>query len=441
VSTAPAPRRRRTRVPAAPVCRLVLAVLCVPPGLFYLGFATSTALGTTLVSAGLVLASRSFGTLARRPRIPADRAVGFAAALACVIAAHLFASLAHGPVDLQRGLLSLMPLMLLVAGGAALANRLTAVSDAQLHAGLMAAFTVLCVFAAVGTTDWGPPTLAAEPWRRPVFPFFEPSVFALGFTPVLLYAVTATRGAQRAAALAAALAFGVLITSLTLLCGLVLVALLTLRKRWLVVGGAIAVLVAGQLDLSYFTERLDPTGESNNLSNLVYLQGWQMVEEAWNRSGGLGTGMQQLGVFGTDVSAAWALRALRDGEDMNLLDGSFVFAKLGADFGLFGAAIAAALLAMAVRSALLLRRAARARRPGVAPALLIAHCSVASFPVELFIRSPGYFTGAALLLSAALWLLLFGRRRHEIATPAAGTPPHGRTTPAFESSPDHGAHL
>lgn len=410
------PFRRRRSPGTASSCWLLLGILGLPPGLVYLGLADSTAPGMTLMCLLLLVAAGLLGARDQPTGMPLGRTLQVAMLLCGLIATHLIASALRVPVDLQRGLLSLIPLSLMVLAGSALASRLANIPQPSLHAGALAAYSVLCACALVGATGWGPPTLALEPWRRPVFPFYEPSAFALGFTPIALYAAVTSRGAYRLIVGASALVCMIVVGNLTLLCGLLLVALVALRLRWIVLGGALAAALLPQLELSYFTERLDLSGDGSNLSNLVYIQGWQMVVEAWDRSGGLGIGMQQLGVLGTDVPASYVVRALREGEDMNLLDGSFAFAKLGADFGALGFAAAALLLVLALRSCVALRRiSVRKRLIGWPPAVLLAHCSVASFPIELFVRSAGYFTGAGLLLSGALWTLHATRQERSVS--------------------------
>jgi hypothetical protein len=129
-----------------------------------------------------------------------------------------------------------------------------------------------------------------------------------------------------------------------------------------------------------------------------------MVFEAWERSGGWGIGFQQLGVAGTEVEAAQILRSLRQGEDLNILDGGFVFAKFGSDFGAFGVALTAVYLALAVHSALRLRRNALGRL-ALTPTTCFSHCLIVMYSLELFVRGGGYFTSGSLLLVTAFWTL------------------------------------
>lgn len=399
-----------------PIAALYFAVIALPPAMFYFGLSSSQTLGFMLAS--LLLLNRRLAGTPRRIRLtPAARIKlgGFAAVVLPVVTLHFIVAAALQPVDVLRAAASLLPLTLLLFGGAALARALVLVSGPVLRQGMTRCFVVMCGLAALGAAGVSVPTLL-EDWRRPVFPFSEPSMFALAFIPLLLFVGVSARGMARAGYLLLGLACTMLIQNLTLAVGFLLVATLTLRIPMLVALVALVAIVAvggAQLDLSYYTDRLDFSGEVSNLSNLVYVQGWEMIEEAWRRSSGVGLGFQQLGVQGTDVPAAHLLRAIRDGEDMNLLDGGFVFAKLGSDFGLLGGLLALAYLGLAARSLLALRAAAD--KPGsVAPVLILMHCTILSFSIELFVRGAGYFTGAALLLVAALNVLALQRQSRSL---------------------------
>jgi hypothetical protein len=408
----------RKGVARLPIATLYFAVIALPPGLFYFGLSSSQTLGFMLVS--LLLLNRRFAGTRRRIRLtPAARIKlgGFAVVVLPVVTLHFFVAAALQSVYVVRAVGSLLPLTLLLVAGAAFARTLVRVPGPLLQRGLTRCFVVMCGVALLGAAGLAVPTLL-EDWRRPVFPFSEPSTFALAFIPLLLFVVVSARGPARAGYLLLGLACTILIQNLTLAVGFLLVASLTLRISILVALAAILAVGGAQLDLSYYTDRLDFSGEVSNLSNLVYLQGWQMIEEAWHRSSGVGLGFQQLGIQGTDVPAAHVLRSLRDGEDMNLLDGGFVFAKLGSDFGLLGGLLALAYLMLAARSLLALRAAAG--KPGsVAPVLILMHCTILSFSIELFVRGAGYFTGAALLLVAALNVLALRRRHHSLPRSSA----------------------
>lgn len=406
VGAQPAAPSRQRRLPAAGA--VLFGVVTVPAAVFYLGLSSSYALGTTLASLWVLSLRRPARAGVVGGCLINERASHVVTGgLLLVLLLHLLIASLLGPVDLIRATVSFVPMALTLLAGAALANLLKAANAADLHLGLMRCFCMLCAVGLLGATGWGPPSLAPNEWIRPVFPFSEPSTFALVFTPVLMYACVSTRGSVRFGWMVLGVACTLLIQNLTLVIGLLLVALVSLRKRSLVILTLPVVLGVAQLDVSYYVERLDLSGEVQNFSNLVYVQGWQMIDESLTRSSGFGLGFQQLGVFGTDVAAAELIRSLRDGEDLNVLDGGFGFAKLGGELGALGLLLAMIYGAMALRSIAALRRISRGTLRST-PAMTLAYCSIVGYLVELFVRSAGYFTGTALLMCASLWLLRSG---------------------------------
>jgi hypothetical protein len=97
----------------------LFCLIGIPSGLLYFGFSSSTAIGTMLVSGlALVLAF----TLLKFSRWALLHAVLVLLLLLIGVFLHLFAALMQGPVDLIRGIASLFPLCISVAGGWAIAE-------------------------------------------------------------------------------------------------------------------------------------------------------------------------------------------------------------------------------------------------------------------------------------------------------------------------------
>jgi hypothetical protein len=325
------------------------------------------------------------------------------------------------PLDLLRAFGSLAPFALQLIAAGALVNAYLAAPEHRLDWSLKGCYLLLAILALLSVAGLAPPSLAD--WRKPVFPFSEPSMFALAFIPLAMYVCVVAKATWRTAFLLLTLTCAALAQSLTLVVGCALVALASMRWLPLILIGLLVGAIAAQLDLTYFAIRLDFSGDKPNLTTLVYVQGWEMISESLQRSYGLGIGFQQLGVHGTDVPAAQLLRAMREGEDLNTLDGGFVLAKLASDFGVFGIFAAVAYLFLALRSLVVLRRAASGKVRMI-PALTFAHSCVLSYSVEFFVRGSGYFTGGSLLLMAALLLLQRFRylRRGQRRTQAGGQP-------------------
>jgi hypothetical protein len=250
-----------------------------------------------------------------------------------------------------------------------------------------------------------------------------------------MYLSVTAKGSQRSWMLVMALMGMALVQTLTLAVAIALVAAVSLRKSHLIAIATVVGVILTQMDLSYYAERVDfGSDTTTNLSNLVYVQGWQLLFEGLERSQYLGQGFQQLGVQGTDVDAARIINALLHGADLNLLDGSFLLAKLGAEFGIFGLATAAIATTQSIRSIFVLRRVATCeiQFPAV---VVFAHATMVALLLHLYVRSGGYFTGEVFLALTAVWILARHRtmRRRHAARHASSVRP--RLMPSREISP------
>jgi hypothetical protein len=195
------------------------------------------------------------------------------------------------------------------------------------------------------------------------------------------------------------------IESLTLIISCLLASIAC--KKFLVVSLAGAVVAIGIIpfELGYFLNRLNFSGETQNISSLIYLQGWQQLWESLERTHGWGVGFEQLGIHGTEVASAAAISSIFQIEGLNVMDGSFVFAKVVSELGLFGGLFGAAFTILAFQSFLALRH--KRERPVV----VFARCVIVCFIVDMFVRGTGYFTGSTLLALAAACILVESKRR------------------------------
>jgi hypothetical protein len=172
-----------------------------------------------------------------------------------------------------------------------------------------------------------------------------------------------------------------------------------------------AIILGGlPLELAYFTDRLDFSATTLNLSNLVYVQGWEQIQESLGWTSGWGVGFQQMGFRETEAAAARLIRFIMGGDDLNVLDGGFVFAKIVSEFGVFGVLLTVIFLVEAARCI----RALRAQRGGAAATL--ASCIVVSYGIDMFVRGTGYFVESTLLFVAAVTALMIGRNKRAAST-------------------------
>jgi hypothetical protein len=141
--------------------------------------------------------------------------------------------------------------------------------------------------------------------------------------------------------------------------------------------------------------------DADNLSSLVYVQGWEDSWENLRRTHGLGLGFNMMGCRPLpDVPIRRILYWLGPGMDeLNAQNGSILFGKVISETGIFGFFFFAALIVWWIRFEYRIQRYASADDR---PALDIQAALIFSFLACSFIRSAGYFNATLLLLIIAV---------------------------------------
>jgi hypothetical protein len=403
----------------------LLAIIVVPVLLYYTGIASSLAAGTALVGVMAIFSQLSY--LVRQdfpgPAAKSDRGVTPTVVVLFVVAliiAHGAVAWTYQPFDGLHFFSSLLPLALLMLGGCCVGELLRNTPDSSVDRAIRRCFLFFCLCALGSVLGLSPP--GARPSPKPVFPFNEPSHLGIIFTPFLVFCCIRARGFARYAIWFAGIVVAAALQNLTLVASCGVAAFVVVRGVAFIPAALMALGVGTVVDLGYYASRIDLLSEDNtNLSALIYIQGWQLMGESLGRSGGWGAGFQQLGLFGTDVPAAQLIYS-QTGEAGNLLDGSFTFAKLVGEVGVFGMLLTFAFLRLWWRCMRKLRRVAN----GVpeSSARVFAMCVIAGYIVELFVRGGGYFTSSGMLLAGALWIMAARDRdvREEdwLGSPAGG---------------------
>jgi len=374
-----------------------LALYCVvflPPLVYVVAKTSSMAAGTFLACLILVLARPA--ALQRSLSRNWPRWVAAWALLALVLT-HSLVAATVSEQNLTRSMTSVLVIPLFFCGALALEHSLFTSPRENIDRTCRRVFVLMAVLLVIGIEEWIPSGLFDL--NMVIFPFAEPSHFALVFTPFLMYCAVRTTKWRRLAILFAGFLLSYLVENLTMAVGCALVAVICVRAAyWPLAVAALAVATVG-LDMSYFTSRLEADGDSTNLSALVYQQGWQLIAESMERSSYFGIGFQQLGEQPTDVLASDRIVQL-NGVGLNLRDGSFIVAKLASEFGVAGLILIVAAVVMIVAAAWHLRLEAQGR-VRLQPGVLLACCVIVSFSLDLFVRGTGYFSGTSLLCAAA----------------------------------------
>ncbi|MGB3470876.1 MAG: hypothetical protein WBA51_08660 [Erythrobacter sp.] len=402
------PRKLRALEQMGPLKLFVVLALVslVPSASRYEYELSSFAAGLAGVCAGLIVAT-VFGLLPRPSK-------GFLKHLiACALitglaAGHIILTYAQGQPELERPFqsLALMAAMLL---SSYVARQAFFREGLALDYSIYALFALFIVLAIAGYLGFAPYSRIAS--DRPIYPFTEPSHFALAIMPFFVYSVTVANPLWRLSMLAVATAIVLALQSLSLGVGVIIAAVCCLRSTWLTLFLLVAGLILASLDLSYFTDRLDFSYGNDNLSTLVFRQGVEISMIALAETKGWGIGFQRLGFTDLYSVSSNLLYALT-GDDLNLRDGGFTAAKLIVELGAIGAILLLGYLYYLMYAILKLRRAALIDATADRGTLFALSCFVGAF-VELFVRGAGYFTPTMLLLIAAVPIALQNREKRK----------------------------
>ena len=266
--------------------------------------------------------------------------------------------------------------------------------------------------------------------EKPTFPFSEPSFLAFTIAPVLIYFCVTKPFIWRWVAVAALAAFAVTVSNLTTVATCIL-AIFTFARVWQIGGAVLAgYLVWPYVDQNYFLDRLTLTENTVNLTALVYLQGWQMLQESLEVTKGWGRGLQQLGIGYTYTLASYRLNQLTGG-DLNILDGGFLLAKTGSEFGVLGLMAIGALTLFAGYAIVRLRSFAHGKTD-LSRSTVLAYSSVVGSMAEIYLRGSTYFTGTMLLLCSSIFFLLRSRREKAHKSAALAAAPTGQLQPGHD---------
>jgi hypothetical protein len=378
-------------------------IIILPMILYYVGVASSAAAGTAIAGALLIFHRVEYVVRQDFAQVPSlgHRKTPTVLVLwvVALISAHAAVAWVYQPFDAMHFAGSLVPLSLMLLAGCCVGQMLADTGDRMMDRAIRVCFLFFCVSALCSVLGLEP--TSARPSPKPVFPFNEPSHFGIIFTPFLIFCCIRARGFARYAIWGVGLSIAASLQNLTLVAGCGMAALAFVQGAAVIPVVVIALGAGMVVDLSYYFSRVDLLSDNPNLSALAYIQGWQLIGESLSRSGGWGLGFQQLGLHGTDVPAAQIIFA-QIGDSENLLDGSFNFAKVVCEFGVFGVLLTWRFVKLWWRSLRTLRRMAVGEAGSSAHAFAL--CVIAGYIVELFVRGAGYFTGSGILLIGALWI-------------------------------------
>lgn len=322
----------------------------------------------------------------------------------------IFSSQAHPSFDFGRFLQSLILFFFCLAGADSFSNAVNSCTEEQAAKSFRFVFLVILFSSAARVCGIH---LSGGESSRTVLFYNEPSHYALGLAPFLLYMVVSDTK-RRWIWMVSAVAVALTIKNLTLLIVVLLIYAILMRisiKTILFASLIIALaLVAGD-GLSYYSDRAMLSSESTNFSNLVYLSGWERAWLSMNETFGLGYGFNQLGLVGDQGEIMRTLSDL-NAEGLNALDGGSVASKLIAEFGVVGTLLLVIYARFFLKGVRFVRSAVYAPRPVNRIELFFWSCFI-MYAIDLFIRGSGYFSAESFMFFGAIWGLAQRHRKRK----------------------------
>ncbi|HHP0481233.1 TPA: hypothetical protein ACRZ2J_003005 [Vibrio campbellii] len=246
-------------------------------------------------------------------------------------------------------------------------------------------------------------TFGFENYSKSVFFFYEPSHYALVLNPILLASMSFFKEKEKILIIIFVLTLGLLIPSLILILTFLLSLVLTFKgKRLFAITTSLLFALSLSLiwtgyDISYFLDRISLTTDTNNLSALVYLQGWVDAGSSLFDTNFVGLGFQNAGTN----SENWVNYKIYElsGKFMNRNDGSFTASKLISEFGILGC------LLVFTSIFLIINEVKKIKSDSGNHVDKIASGFIVSYVIELLFRSAGYFTIGTFFLFVGIILV------------------------------------
>lgn len=300
--------------------------------------------------------------------------------------------------DFMRGMGSLIVLLFMTFCGYFFSKAILLIKDSDFNY-IVNFVLILFLFSFIGKFI---PAIQNFNNVKPILPFNEPSHYTLFLIPFAFYKVFVTTNLRiKIIYLALFAVLGILLVNLTMLVAVLLCAGISFLKDKIVYVflfiPIIFPFIVNNMGSSYYTERLILSTQNNNLSTLVFIQGWQLAYESVIKTFGLGTGLQQLGYFPLDVEARYVINKMI-GKDVNLTDAGLTAPKIISEFGVLGIL---GLMVYLKQFRTILRRLKNTNHLKI----IFAYSIFLSFSIDLFIRGIGYFNPPFFLFITSLFLI------------------------------------
>lgn len=231
--------------------------------------------------------------------------------------------------------------------------------------------------------------------------FTEPSHYSVIFSPFIVYFIISSNKIKSFMFSMILLLVAAYIENLTLLFP-VAIAVFILDKKIFIISTSIFVLLVSVIGAGfgdYISQRYGgvTSGESQNISSLVYLQGWDYIFSSIKQFNGLGIGFQQLGEIRINSDSQDILEYM--GYPLNQNDGAFFFSKFFVEFGWIGLFVVIIILCDILLFSFKMSKFRTERQY----LNIFIGTTYLGFIIPLFVRNSSYFNAAIFIFIVAFF--------------------------------------
>jgi len=252
-----------------------------------------------------------------------------------------------------------------------------------------------------------------------MFFFTEPSHFATHIAPFLIYLLITLRTSSTLVLAIFTSLLSILLSSSTLLIALFVgssIRFLKMKNMWdrialfsIIASGFILGLI------QYFVDRFNAVlvadNDSQNISGIVYIQGWEFIYSTLQKGFLFGIGLNQMGNIELDSVAADAL--IEMDLPLNWNDGSFLLSKLVVELGMFGMFFAIFYIVILVRTIKLIQaRVIQSSFDAYYKKNIFFWSLGIAFLIPLVIRNTNYFNATVTLFIVFLFYFYTYIKKH-----------------------------
>ena len=271
--------------------------------------------------------------------------------------------------------------------------------------------SVLIILLGIFSLFYKFPLLGYEKFSKSIFPFSEPSHYIISTSAILFSLGFFLKSIGKITLILLVIIQAILYPSVIMFSlAIMMMIFYYVRKPGIFIFFALGIgllvyyLFTHVGEVSYFSDRLNFSEDSSNITTLVYMQGWEDAYKAFIETNGVGLGFQNMGDLEPGKYGKMIFQIL--GEYKNRKDAGFLAAKVVGELGIVGLAFLIFYLRLFIKSSQALFRFVKNQSYSQDVIIeIFAHSIIVSFFLELFLRGYGYFSPGSLPFLVAFFLV------------------------------------